>query len=443
MTKKILFINSFCGVGSTGRICIDLARKYEEFGYEVKIAHGRDPVPEQYSHYAVRIGTKTDYMCHALYARVADGCGFGSKRATQKFLLWAEAYNPDVVWLHNLHGYYINIEMLFAWIKSRPQMEVKWTLHDCWPFTGHCAYFSAVGCEQWKDCCLECKQLRKYPICYTKGNVRNNYFKKRNAFTGVKNLTLITPSKWLADLVKNSYLGEYQVEVIHNEINRGVFKPTPSDFRQRFGLENRIIVLGVAGDWDERKGLNDFCKLANMLDDRFVIVLVGLSRKQIKSLPKKIKGIEQTDSPSSLAGVFTAADLLGDPSFKETFEIAPVEAQACETQSGVYEDTACEEITEINGSFLIPRDVKAIYEVLTHNTWRGRESKVFKIICFEKTNSPNELAQIYTCADYFINPTYEDNYPTVNLEAIACGTKVITYNTGGCRETLYSAVLEG
>ena len=222
---------------------------------------------------------------------------------------------------------------------------MRWTLHDCWAFTGHCSYFTMVKCEQWKSHCSYCSQLRRYPACFAMSSVSKNFERKRRAFTGVKNMTLITPSKWLADLTRQSFLKEYPVEVHYNTIDTNIFKPTPSDFRKRYGLQDKIIVLGVANVWEDRKGLFDFYKLAEMLDDRHVIVLVGLSEKQIKELPKNIKGIQ-------------------------------------------------------------------------------------------RTNSPQELAAIYTAADVFVNPTYEDNYPTVNLEAQACGTKVITYDTGGCRETI-------
>lgn len=345
---KILIVNSVCGIGSTGRICTDLAKNFEADGHDVKIAYGRtSTVPEQFKKYAVRTGNDFDVKVHGLESRLFDNHGLASKQATKQFLQWADEYDPDLVWLHNLHGYYINYELLFQWIKSRPEMEVKWTLHDCWAFTGHCSYFTIVKCEQWKNHCSYCPQTRRYPACYGKGAASQNFDRKREAFTGVKNMTLITPSQWLADLVKQSFLKEYPVEVHYNTIDTNVFKPTPSDFRERYGLVGKKIVLGVASIWDERKGLPDFYKLATMLDDRFAIVLVGLSEKQIKELPKNILGIR-------------------------------------------------------------------------------------------RTNSPQELAAIYTAADVFFNPTYEDNYPTVNLEAEACGTRVVTYDTGGCRETLRS-----
>lgn len=444
---KVLLINSVCGIGSTGRICTDLAQKFEAAGDEVKIAYGRKgTVPEQFQKYAVRIGTDWDCKMHAIQTRLFDTHGFGSKHATKKFLQWAEEYKPDLLWLHNIHGYYINVEMLFDWIKKHPEMQVKWTLHDCWAFTGHCSYFTAVKCAQWKSHCSYCSQLRRYPACYAMSSVRRNFARKRAAFTGVPNLTLITPSKWLADLVKQSFLKEYPVEVHYNTIDTTIFKPTPSDFRERYGLQDKIIVLGVANVWEDRKGLFDFYKLAEMLDDHYAIVLVGLSEKQIEDLPKNIKGIQRTNSPKELVAIYTAADVFVNPSVEETFGMTPVEAQACGAPSIVYEGTACAEVAEQNGNKAVPQDVNALYEAITGEKfmrWGKKHSKKrgCTIVAIPRTNSPQELAEIYTAADIFANPTYEDNYPTVNLEAQACGTKVVTYDTGGCRETLISSLL--
>lgn len=338
-------INVVCGIRSTGRICTDLAEMLEQKGHKVKIAYGRESVPPQYQKYAVRIGNDIDCKIHGIATRVFDRHGFASKNSTKEFLAWAEKYDPDVLHLHNLHGYYINVEMLFNWIKSRPNMKVIWTLHDCWAFTGHCSNFSYVKCNKWKHECRNCPQKRNYPTCYFIDNSENNFLRKRNAFTGVKNMTIITPSKWLAGLVKQSFLKEYPVKVIHNGIDTDIFKPTPSNFRKKYHLENKKIILGVASTWDRRKGFDDFIKLAEMLDDSYRIVLVGLSAKQMKIIPNKIVGIM-------------------------------------------------------------------------------------------RTNNTKELAAIYTAADVFLNLTYEDNYPTVNLEAQACGTPCITYNTGGSVESV-------
>lgn len=362
---RVLMINSVCGIRSTGRICTDLAQQLEQDGHEVKIAYGRvEDVPEKFKKYAVRIGSDKDLKLHAIRTRVLDEHGFGSKKATRAFLKWAEEYDPDLLWLHNIHGYYINIEMLFDWIKSRPQMKVKWTLHDCWAFTGHCAYFTMAHCEKWKTGCANCPQKDRYPASVLKDNSKQNYARKKAAFTGVHDMTLITPSQWLANLVKRSFLGEYPIEVHYNTIDTNIFQPTPSDFRKRYGLEHKKILLGVASTWDDRKGLDDFFRLADMLDDSYRIVLVGLSDAQMKMCKPNMLGIQQTNNPQELAAIYTAADVFVNPSKEETFGLTTVEAQACGTPGIVYQNTACEEIVAHKGGKAVPQKVSYLYRAI-------------------------------------------------------------------------------
>lgn len=343
---KLLIINEVCGHTSTGKICAKIGDSYISKGWDVKIAYGRDGyVPDKYKEYAVRIGNDLDVRVAALQVRLLDNAGLANVKATKNFLKWMDNYKPDMIWLHNLHGYYINIKLLFEWLKKHPKIEKRWTLHDCWAFTGHCTYFEMVNCERWKTQCYGCIQKNRYPKSYLLDRSKVNYKKKKGIFTKVENLVIYTPSGWLANLVKESFLGEYSVEVHYNLIDKSVFKPTPSEFRNKYSLINKKIILGVANIWDERKGLNDFIQLANQILSNEVIVLVGLTKAQIERLPTNIIGIE-------------------------------------------------------------------------------------------KTKNAVELAEIYSAADVFFNPTYEDNYPTVNLEAEACGLPVITYDTGGCRETI-------
>ena len=373
---KILMINVVCGIRSTGRICTDLATALEAEGHEVKIAYGRERVPEQFQKYAVRIGGDFDVWLHGIKSRLLDAHGLGSTGATKRFLEWAEQYNPDLLWLHNLHGYYINYKLLFEWIKKRPGMEVRWTLHDCWAFTGHCSYFTMAKCEQWKTHCAHCPQKKRYPASYGLDRCKRNYDQKGASFTGVKRMTLITPSNWLAELVRQSFLKEYPVEVHYNTIDRTVFKPTPSDFRKRYGLQDKIMVLGVASVWDERKGLDDFVKLAGMLDDRYAIVLVGLSDKQIRQMPKNILGLGKTNSAVELAQIYTAADIPVNPSREETFGMTILEASACGTKAIVYKSTACEEVAMEHGGYAVDFGVSNIRNLITRlgnniNTYSG------------------------------------------------------------------------
>ena len=352
-TLKVLMINSVCGIRSTGRICTDIAEECLSQGYEVKIAYGCGEVPEKYKDIAVKIGKTIDRILHGVSTRIFDNHAFCSKRATAEFLKWAEEYNPDILWLHNLHGYYINTEMLFNWIKQRPQMQVKWTLHDCWSFTGHCSYFIMAGCDKWKSVCHNCPQKRHYPASYLFDNSKSNFELKKKAFLGVKNMTLIVPSYWLADLVKQSFLKDYPIEVVHNRINTDIFKPTESDFRLKHGLENKKIILGAATAWGESKGLYDFFKLSKMLDKDYKVVLVGLTEKQMSKLPKEIVGIKRTNNTKKLAEIYTAADVFVNPSRQETFGLTTLEALSCGTKVIVYKNTACEEVAEKYGGIAV------------------------------------------------------------------------------------------
>lgn len=351
---RVLMINEICGYTSTGRICGEIADKLSSDGNEVKIAYGRSSyVPEKYKKYAVRIGTDWDVKKHAIMVRILDTCGFGSTRATKDFLQWADGYDPDLVWLHNLHGYFINIEVLFAWLKKREkQIRIKWTFHDCWPFTGHCTYFTVCGCDRWKTGCYKCPQKRKYPKSIFTDNCRNNYAKKKKIFSGVNNLEIIVPSKWLADIVSHSFFSSYPIKIEYNKINKDIFRPVSSDFKQKYNIKDKKIILGVANVWSEGKGLKDFVELNRMLDRKsYVIVLIGLSRKQIRKIPDGMIGIERIEGDSELAGIYSSSDIFVNPSKEETFGMTTLEAISCGTKVIVYKNTACEEVLAISGNY--------------------------------------------------------------------------------------------
>ena len=351
---KLLIINSVCWIGSTGRIGAAIAFDYERRGWEVKLAYGRDAcVPEHCRKWAIKIGNGLSVKLHGILTRLFDwhGTGLCSRISTKRFLKWAEEWNPDEIWLHNLHGYYINYELLFAWIKRHPEMTVKWTLHDCWAFTGHCSHFLLTNCERWKTGCYGCPEKREYPSAFGLSSARANWERKRTAFCGVKNMRLITPSKWLADLTRESFLKEYPVEVVHNTIDLSVFKPTASNFRERMGLNGKTIILGVASVWDRRKGLVDFLVLNNLLGKDKIgkticIVLVGLTGRQIASLPSGIIGIARTNSATELAEIYSAADWFFNPTHEDNYPTVNIEARACGCKIATYDTGGAAETTE-------------------------------------------------------------------------------------------------
>lgn len=357
--------------GSTGTVMRRIAEERRAAGDDCWTMWGRGRAAENGREY--NFGSKVGVYADALLTRLDDRAGFHSKAATRRLLAKLDEIDPDVVHLHNLHGYYLNIEMLFGWLASH-RCQVRWTLHDCWAFTGHCAYFTHVGCDRWKTGCRDCPQKRGYPSSYLLDSSQRNWEDKRHIFTSLspERMTLVTPSHWLEGLVEESFLKRYPVEVRHNTVDRAIFKPTPSDFRERYGIGDRFMVLGVASPWTERKGLADFVRLAGEFDhERFAIVLVGLSERQIKELPQGVIGLTRTDSPHELAEIYTAADVFINPSIEETFGMTVAEAAACGTPSVVIRGSACVEAAEGADHYVVTGDLNSLRDAIVY-CWESR-----------------------------------------------------------------------
>ena len=334
----IVQINTTCGVGSTGKICVGISRLLTESGVKNHILFSCDSSGDPAG---IACSGRRYRKLQALKSRVFGNYGFNSALAAKKMILELERIRPDVVHLHNIHGHDCDLELLFSYFRER-QTKLVWTFHDCWAFTGYCPHFTLAKCEKWKSGCAHCPQRRDYSWLFDRS--RELFEAKKRLFQGL-NLTIVTPSQWLADLVQQSFLKEYPVQVIPNGIDLTVFRPTDSSFRQEYGIERRKLILGVSFDWGYSKGLDVFAALAGRLPEDFQIVLVGTDAASERSLPK---------------GVLT----------------------------------------------------------------------------LRRTQNQQELAEIYTAADVFVNPTREDNFPTVDLEALACGTPIVTFRTGGSPETI-------
>lgn len=339
-------INVTCNWGSTGRIAEEIGQVAISQGWDSYIAYGRGK-PTSQSH-LIRIGNDWDMYEHGVESRLFDNHGLASRGVTRKLIRQIEEIHPDVIHLHNIHGYFINYEILFEYL-AKSGIPVVWTLHDCWTFTGHCAYFSFHGCYQWRDGeCNHCKYKSSYPASFLLNCAHRNFLAKKKAFTSAQNVTIVPVSHWLERLVKQSFLQCHQVKTINNGVNIHIFKPKENRMgvKLKFGIKQPYMLIGVASVWDARKGINDFVKLRRALPlDEYAIVLVGVDDKLAKTLP--------------------------------------------------------------NG-----------------------------IVIVKRTNDLDELADIYSAADVLVNPTWEDNFPTVNLEALACGTPVVTYRTGGSPEAV-------
>lgn len=338
---RIFQINCDCGCYSTGKIVSDISSYLSIKKDDNIVAYGRDY--KDVGIESVRIGNKIGVYFHALLSRIFDSCGLHSKIATKKIIKKIVEFSPDIIHLHNIHGYYVNYPLLFSFLEKYNK-PVVWTLHDCWPFTGHCSHFETIGCNKWKTGCYNCHLKKEYPKSFVDFS-RRNYSLKKRYFSSIHNLTLVSPSSWLCELLKKSFLSKYPIEIINNGIDLTSFHLNKTQIFSKYSCETKKVLLGVASTWTKKKGLDDFIKLSTMISSNFQIFLVGLSKRQISKLPKNIKAIE----------------------------------------------------------------------------------KVFNV---------SELVELYSSSFVFLNLTYEDTYPTVNLEAQCCGLPVITYRTGGSTESV-------
>lgn len=352
--KRIVQINTTCGAGSTGKICVAVSRLLTEQGIEnyVFYTHGSSDYP-----LGVRFGAPVYKKAQALRSRVLGNYGFNSKHITRQMIAELDRIRPDAVHLHNIHGHDCDLGLLFSYFKKRG-IKLFWTFHDCWAFTGYCPHFDMIGCDRWRTGCRSCPQRRDASWFFDRSKAM--YDRKKALLSGL-DLTVITPSAWLGDLVKQSFLGSYPVRVIHNGIDLSVFCPVYSDVKKKHGLEGKKVLLGVAFGWDKRKGLDVFVELASRLDDSYRIVLVGTDESVDKRLPDSILSIHRTKNQAELAELYTAADVLVNPTREENYPTVNMEALACGTPVVTFRTGGSPEIIdETCGSTVPKNDVDAL-----------------------------------------------------------------------------------
>ena len=347
--KKLLQINPVIRINtSTGRIMQEIGELAISKGWESYIAYsyGRDGLKPCDSK-LVPVGNKADVAWHGLVTRLTDRHGLASESATRAFIREIERIQPDIIHIHNIHGYFLNYRVLFDYL-AKCDIPVMWTVHDCWLYTGHCYHYSYIGCNKWKSECVQCPQRKLFPSSWWADRSKQNFRDKKAAFTSLpkERFTIVPVSRWMKEEMLRSFLKDYDFRVIHNGIDTKVFNIyDATEVKRKYQLEGKRIILGVASIWCEEKGWNDFMRLAEQLDEHERLVLVGVDEKHQALLPKHVTGIRRTENI-------------------------------------------------------------------------------------------RQLAELYSAAEVFVNPTWQDNYPTVNLEAIACGTPVVTYRTGGSIEAV-------
>lgn len=383
---KIYQINVVCGQGSTGKIATAISKVIEQNGGQCRIAYGRGNASKEINSF--RMTNKLEVYLHALLARLFDKQGNFSKRATKRLIEDIKKYEPDIIQLHNIHGYYVNYAMLFDFLQTYNK-PVVWTMHDCWAFTGHCAHYESVDCDKWKTECKNCPNLKGYPAAHYGGNVKSNYERKKKVFTGIDKLTIVTPSEWLKDQVKQSYLQEKETIVIQNGINLDVFKPSVSDLKMKMCPDGQKLLLGVTSIWTKNKGFDDFHNLRQNLSDEYVICLVGLNKKQMQELPEGIIGIKRTESVKQLAQYYTAADLFLNLTYEDTFPTTNIESIACGTPVLTYRTGGSTEIVDEQCGFVVEKgNVLSVAKAVTEQMCKKEECAQY---CVDKSKNYNEM----------------------------------------------------
>lgn len=398
---KLLQISIEVNSGSVGRIAEQIGLEILKEGGESYITFARNNLPSKSN--TIKIGNKFDIYLHGIKTRIFDAHCLGSTRPTKKLIKQIQELNPDIILLHHIHGYYINSKILFEYL-SKLDIPIVWTFHDCWSFTGHCAYFDAIGCEKWKTGCYSCPLKKSYPASYVFDRSRKNYIEKRIFFNSVKNLTIVPVSNWLGDLVKDSFLSSNNIKVIHNGIDINTFKPTTNnkETQDKFGLKDEFILLGVASPWSERKGLKDFIKLSRLIDENTKIILVGLSQEQIDNLPNNIIGIRRTENVKQLADLYSMADLFLNLTYEDNFPTTNLEALACGTPILTYKTGgSIEAVSEDTGFIVEKGDLDSVIKVINEVREKGKgfyseKCRERAVSCFNKDDRFKEYIDLFT-----------------------------------------------
>lgn len=396
---RILQVNTVVNSGSTGRIAEEIGRLVIQDGGESYIAFGRNERPS--SSHSIRIGNDFGVKLHGLKTRLTDAHGLCSTQATIKFVDNIKQIRPDIIHLHNLHGYYLNIQVLFRYL-SESNLPVVWTLHDCWSFTGHCVHFFDIHCLRWKTGCYACPLKSQYPASILLDRSKRNYRVKKELFTSVRNMTLVPVCNWLDDMLKDSFLKDIGTRIIYNGIDTELFAPqNPCAVRKKYKLENKFILISVANVWNRTKGYEDILRISEHLSSDDILLMVGVNKKQQQELPSNILGIEHTESIHELAELYSVADVFINPTYQDTFPTVNLEAQACGSPVVTYATGGCAEaVSPKSGIVVRMGDISGLLTAITEIKRRGKNfysssARENILAHYRKENKCNEYLSLY------------------------------------------------
>lgn len=387
---KIVQINATCGSGSIGKICQDISKLLNNKGIEnyVLYSMGNSNYP-----YAMKFCNEYVRKIQSLIEKVLGIYGFGAKLTTKLLIQKLKHISPNIIHIHNIHTHDVDLGMLFEYLNSN-NIKVFWTFHDCWAFTGYCPYFDMAGCDKWKNRCHGCKVYKQYSFFFDRSEYLYN---KKQKGLSKSNLTIITPSKWLSELVRQSFLKDKTIKVINNGIDLDVFRPRVSDFRLRYHCENKMLLLGIANIWEKRKGLDTFIRLAKDLNDNYRIILVGTNNEIDKLLPENIISIHRTENQEQLAEIYSAADLFVIPTLEENFPTVNIESIACGTPVITYNTGGSPEIIDERTGYVIrDNSYDTLYKTIAHYSNEFNRSEcVERARIFNKYDKYIEYIKLY------------------------------------------------
>lgn len=343
---RVLFVNSVVDFGSTGRIVRELSKINN---IESLIVYGRGKAKDANNTYKISNSLSTLWSMGSTI--LFNDETLLNKNSTKQLIEKIEEFKPDIVHLHNIHGYYVNYSELFNYLNSK-NINIIWTLHDCWSFTGYCPHFDLVNCDKYKSGCANCPTGFTYPYSLFKQNISKHFSLKEKLFTSNSKLTIVTPSKWLKNKVKESFLKDKDIVTIQNGIDLSSFKPGKKKNKE-------FTILFVANYWTKTKGKEEIEKIVKNIRKEIKVVIIGEFKNVSNYLKDRCILINRTNDISELISLYSKAHLLINPTLEEVLGLVNIEALACGTPVFTYNTGGSPEtIDETSGKIVDKYDYK-------------------------------------------------------------------------------------